>query len=317
MNSFNILLKNHQIELKRKSITTLQVNMGKLCNQACTHCHVEAGPKRKEVMEIKTISQILKLLKKKNSIKVVDITGGAPELNQNFKYFVNQLRLLKLKVIDRCNLTVLHEKGQEKTAEFLADNEVEIVASLPCYTQQNVEKQRGKGVFIKSIASLKKLNKLGYGKSDNNLKLNLVYNPLGAFLPPDQSKLEKEYKIFLKKEFQIEFDSLLTITNMPIKRFAHYLELKGEMKKYMNLLSSNFNSNAALNVMCKNLISISWDGLIYDCDFNQMLDIPVKNKYNNIFKISNINEVSQQIITKNHCFGCTAGSGSSCAGALI
>ncbi|MBF97330.1 MAG: hypothetical protein CFH34_01591 [Alphaproteobacteria bacterium MarineAlpha9_Bin4] len=317
MKSFNKTLKENNINLLRKSVSTLQVNMGKLCNQACKHCHVEAGPKRTEMMDMNIISQILRLLKKTRSIKVIDITGGAPELNSNFKYFVRQLRKMQLHVIDRCNLTVLHEKGQEETADFLAKNHVEIIASLPCYTEQNVEKQRGKGVFVKSIKSLRSLNSLGYGKGNKNLKLNLVYNPLGAFLPPNQKNLESEYKKFLKSEFKIFFDNLFSLTNMPIKRFSHFLEKNNKLNAYMNLLYSNFNPNAAKSVMCKDLISVSWNGLIYDCDFNQMLEIPIASKFKNIFAINSFNEVTQKIATKDHCFGCTAGSGSSCGGSLI
>ena len=317
MKSFLEILNKNNIKIRRETIDTLQVNMGKLCNQACVHCHVEAGPKRTEIMDISVVKQILKLLKKQKSIKVIDITGGAPELNRNFKYFVKELRSLNLSVIDRCNLTVLHEKGQENTALFLAKNKVAITASLPCYTEQNVEKQRGRGVFLKSIDSLKELNKLGYGKGDESLQLNLVYNPLGAFLPPEQENLEKEYKKFLKEKFQIYFDNLLTITNMPIKRFKHTLKRKGELQSYKDLLYSNFNPKAAKNVMCKNLLSISWDGKLYDCDFNQMLEIPVSNINKSIFDINSYDEVAREIITKDHCFGCTAGAGSSCGGSLL
>ena len=212
---------------------------------------------------------------------------------------------------------MLHEKGQENTALFLSKNKVSITASLPCYTQQNVEEQRGKGVFNKSIESLKKLNTLGYGKGNEELELNLVYNPIGSFLPSPQESLEKEYKKFLKNNFQISFDNLFTLTNMPIKRFRHTLERKGELKLYQNLLFSNFNPNAAKNIMCKSLISISWDGKIYDCDFNQMLELPVANKYKSIFQINNFEEVTKKITTNDHCFGCTAGTGSSCTGSLI
>ena len=317
MNSFEEILNKNNINITRESIDTLQINMGKLCNQACIHCHVEAGPKRTEIMGIIVIKKILSLLKEKNNIKIIDITGGAPELNENFKYFVSELRKLKLKVIDRCNLTVLHEKGQERTALFLSENKVAITASLPCYTQQNVEEQRGKGVFHKSIESLKTLNRLGYGKGNKELELNLVYNPIGSFLPPPQENLEREYKKFLKEKFRISFDNLFTLTNMPIKRFRHTLERKGELKLYQNLLFSNFNPNAAKNIMCKSLISISWDGKIYDCDFNQMLELPVANKYKSIFQLNSFEEVTKKITTKDHCFGCTAGTGSSCTGSLI
>ena len=317
MKSFNKILREHNIESSRNNISTLQVNMGKICNQACSHCHVEAGPKRTETMEMNIISKIIKLLNNKNDIKVVDITGGAPELNHHFKYFVKELKKINLKVIDRCQLTVLHYKVQEKTAEFLAKNSVEITASLPCYTEQNVDMQRGKGVFLKSISSLKKLNDLGYGKGNKNLILNLVYNPLGAFLPPEQNKLQVEYKKFLKDEFDIYFDNLFTLTNMPIKRFHHYLKRNNSLKSYMNLLIENFNAAAALNIMCKNLISISWDGNIYDCDFNQMLELPITGKYNNILKINSLNQITKKIVLESHCFGCTAGAGSSCGGSLV
>ena len=238
-------------------------------------------------------------------------------MNDNFKYFIRKLTDLNIKVIDRCNLTVLHEKGQENTALFLAKNKVTIIASLPCYTEENVEKQRGKGTFIKSIQTLKKLNNLGYGYGNKDLVLNLVYNPLGAFLPPEQKNLEIEYKKFLKQNFQITFDNLLTLTNMPIKRFEHSLIKKGELKAYKNLLFSNFNAEAANNVMCKNLISISWDGKIYDCDFNQMLELTIPSVHNSIFDIKSFKEVTNKIVTGDHCYGCTAGAGSSCGGALL
>ncbi len=317
MKHFVDKLKDSSIGLIRENISTLQVNMGKLCNQACSHCHVEAGPKRSEMMNIEVISQIINLLKRENNIKVVDITGGAPELNNHFKYFVTELKKLNFHVIDRCNLTVLHEKGQEDTPEFLANNNIEIVASLPCYTEENVDKQRGKGVFSKSIDSLKMLNKLGYGKGNDLLKLNLVYNPLGDFLALEQGKLVIEYKELLRSRFQIYFDNLFSLNNMPIKRFNNYLKRNNRYEKYMDLLYSNFNSQAALNIMCKSLISISWDGLMYDCDFNQMLDITVNDKKKNIFQISSFKDVTKNISTNNHCYGCTAGSGSSCGGSLV
>ena len=317
MKSFFEKLKSYNINLLRNNLTTLQVNMGKLCNQACSHCHVEAGPKRTEVMDIKVISKILSLLKKKNNIKIIDITGGAPELNSNFRYFIKETKKLGIHIIDRCNLTVLHEKGQEMTAEFLAKNQVEIVASLPCYTEENVDKQRGRGVFKKSINSLKILNELGYGKGNDSLKLNLVYNPLGAFLAPDQSELEIKYKKFLKDNFKVYFDNLFSLNNMPIKRFNNYLKRSKNYHSYMRLLYSNFNSKAALNIMCRDMVSISWDGFIYDCDFNQMLNLPLKDKKKNIFQINSFDEITKEILTDIHCFGCTAGAGSSCGGSLI
>ena len=308
-------IQKHNIDCVRKKIETLQINIGKRCNQACTHCHVEAGPNRTENMEKSTLEHILKLLQDSN-IKNVDITGGAPEMNPNFKFFVKELRALGISIIDRCNLTIFHEPGQENTPEFLAFNRVEIVASLPCYLESNVDKQRGRGVFKKSIKSLKKLNKLGYANKYSNLKLNLVYNPQGITLPPPQKELEDDYRNFLYKEFKIEFNNLFTITNMPINRFAHTLKRQGLMNSYINTLRSNFNPEAADNIMCKSLISIGWDGKIYDCDFNQMLNLSIFQKRKNILEYESLEEITKSIITGTHCFGCTAGTGSSCSGSL-
>ena len=314
--NFQQVILKSKIRFVRKNINILQVNSGKMCNQACHHCHVDAGPKRKEIMQMEIFEKLISLLEAENSVHTVDITGGAPELNPNFRFFVRKLRSLGKEVIDRCNLTVLFEKGQENTAEFLAENKVMITASLPCYQEENVDSQRGRGVFQKSILALKKLNDLGYGNPGSNLKLNLVYNPLGQHLPPSQPKLEKDYKKFLKDNFGILFNSLFTITNMPISRFAHSLRRDGKMKEYMNLLIDNFNPAAANNVMCRELVSISWDGKIYDCDFNQMLSMPVASKYINIMDLSSLDEIEKNITIANHCFGCTAGSGSSCGGSL-
>ena len=301
----------------RNRIKILQVNTGKLCNQACHHCHVNAGPKRKEIMEREVFNKIIFLLKKENSVHTVDITGGAPELNPNFRYFVNELKDLGKEIIDRCNLTVLLENGQEDTAEFLAENFVKVTASLPCYEEHNVDSQRGKGVFQKSIIALRRLNELGYGEKNSKLELNLVYNPIGQHLPPPQEKLEKDYKKFLKENYNIIFNNLFTITNMPISRYAHTLKRDGKMEEYMELLINNFNPVAAKNVMCKELISISWDGQLHDCDFNQMLSIPINWKPINIMNLDDLKDVEKKIAVANHCFGCTAGSGSSCGGALI
>ncbi len=314
---FEKQLLKYKINTKRNNLETLQINIGKKCNQACKHCHVNAGPNRTENMELDVINHLIFLLSKNNSIKTIDITGGAPELNINFKNFVTSIRSMKKKVIDRCNLTVLHEKGQEETAYFLADQQVEIVASLPCYQEDNVDNQRGKGVFKKSIASIKLLNQLGYGKKGSNLILNLVYNPTDYILPPDQTKLEKDYKKYLKENFEIEFNNLFTITNMPISRFAHSLSRDNKMQEYMQLLISNFNPIAASNIMCKSLISISWDGYIYDCDFNQMLNILIKGNKKNILHYSNLDELEENITYMQHCYGCTAGAGSSCKGSLL
>jgi len=315
--NFNVVVKESDVSLLRDEIKILQVNIGKKCNQACHHCHVEAGPNRTENMELKTIERLLELLAKDSNIHTVDITGGAPELNPHFRYFVSQIRSMGKDVIDRCNLTVLYEKEQEDTAEFLAENEVQVVASLPCYLEDNVDGQRGKGVFGKSIDALIKLNELGYGKEGTGLVLNLVYNPVGRHLPPPQQQLEKDYKKHLKKEFGIVFNNLFTITNMPIKRYAHMLQREGKMEEYMQLLVDNFNPVAADNVMCKELVSIGWDGYIYDCDFNQMLDIPLNWSIRSVWDIDSFVKVEPKIALDNHCFGCTAGSGSSCGGALL
>lgn len=314
---FEQTLQEKGITLERGAITTLQVNIGKLCNQACHHCHVEAGPKRTEIMERKTVDRLLELLALEPQIHTVDITGGAPEMNPHFRYFAREIRRMGKEVIDRCNLTVFYEPNQDGTPEFLAENQIQVVASLPCYLEDNVDKQRGKGVFGKSISALQKLNSLGYGKEESGLKLHLVYNPIGTHLPPAQAGLEAAYKKKLRDEFDIEFNQLFTITNMPIKRFAHMLERDGLMEQYMQLLIDNFNPQAAASVMCSELVSIGWDGKIYDCDFNQMLDMPIGWNPKTIWDITKLSELDKTIALANHCFGCTAGSGSSCTGALM
>lgn len=310
-------LSKNNVTLARDKINTLQVNIGKLCNQACHHCHVEAGPNRTENMTNETVDVLLGLIQKSNSIKTVDITGGAPELNKNFRYFVEQLTLMGMQVIDRCNLTVLFEKGQEDLDLFLQKHKVQIIASLPCYSSSNVDKQRGKGVFGKSIDALQRFNSLGYGKENTDLLLNLVYNPVDDSLPPNQNILENSYKEKLKKDFDITFNNLFTITNMPIKRFAHMLTREGKINDYMQLLIDNFNIHAANNVMCKALVSIGYDGSIYDCDFNQMLELPVLNKNKSIFDLKSFDDLYGIINIENHCYGCTSGSGSSCGGSLV
>lgn len=318
MRSFHDTIEDHGLTLDRRPLEILQVNVGKLCNQACHHCHVEAGPKRTEIMTLTTIERLLVLLDATPSIHTVDITGGAPELNPHFRTFVSRIRALGRKVMDRCNLTVLFEPDQEDTAEFLADNQVQVVASLPCYSKKNVERQRGRGVFDKSILGLQKLNSLGYGREGSGLELSLVYNPLGAFLPPPQVKLEQDYRRELKTLFDIDFNHLFTITNMPIKRFGDYLKRNNQWDEYMALLVNNFNPAAVESVMCRNLVSIGWDGTIYDCDFNQMLDIPASFQTASIFAIPNLEALTQQpIAMADHCYGCTAGAGSSCGGALV
>ncbi|MEJ2116820.1 MAG: arsenosugar biosynthesis radical SAM protein ArsS, partial [Alphaproteobacteria bacterium] len=271
-NRFAEMLERHNVMLKRENISTLQINIGKLCNQACHHCHVEAGPKRTEIMERSTVDRILELLQKDKDITLVDITGGAAELNPHFRDLVRAIRAMGKDVIDRCNLSVLFDKGQEDTAEFLATNKVQIVASLPCYLEDNVNAQRGKDVYRKSISALEKLNALGYGKPDTGLVLDLVYNPIGAHLPPAQAKLEADYREHLRNHFGVVFNHLFTITNMPIKRFAHMLERDGLTEQYMQLLIDSFNVQAAQAVMCIQMISVGWDGKLYDCDFNQMLE---------------------------------------------
>lgn len=320
INGFNFFqesIQKYKLNMVRKPIETLQLNLGKLCNQACLHCHVDAGPKRTEIMDLETVHQILKLLKRTESIKTVDLTGGAPEMNPHFKFLVKEISALGKTIIDRCNLTVLLEKDQKHTAEFLKEYKVQIVSSLPCYLEENVDKQRGRGVFSQSITALKMLNNLGYGIPGSELELNLVFNPQGPLLPPDQIQLEKDYKVKLQEEYGIKFNRLFTITNMPINRFRQSLKRNGDLKMYMQLLIDNFNPHSAIDVMCKNLISVSWDGLIYDCDFNQMLNIHVGNKKTSIWDLNTFNKFdSCEIATEDHCFGCTAGAGSSCTGAL-
>ena len=315
--SFRQAIARHQLALHRKPLTILQVNVGKFCNQACHHCHVEAGPKRMERMDMSTAARIITLLQGAKSVHTVDITGGAPELHNVFRPLVRGAHELGIKVVDRCNLTVLFEAGQEDTAQFLADHKVEITASLPCYSKNNVDKQRGSGVFQKSIDALQLLGRLGYGKPDSGLVLNLVYNPLGPFLPPAQQELEVTYKQELKELFEIEFNNLFTITNMPIKRFLDDLNRQNKLEEYMQLLLDNFNPQAAAGVMCRDLVSIGYDGQVYDCDFNQMLDIPLNFKPTTIWDVDSFDDLGKQPIAfANHCFGCTAGAGSSCSGSL-
>jgi len=316
---FKSRLGKESLSLKRNELSTIQVNIGKLCNQACTHCHVGAGPaKTRENMDRKTVDQLLKLIKNTPTIKTVDITGGAPELNANFRHLVSELFSMNIETIDRCNLTVLSEPNQETTPQFLADHKVKVVASMPCYSSANVDKQRGDGVFDKSIVGLQKLNALGYGQPDSDLLLDLVYNPLGPYLPPAQKPLELEYKQKLQNDFGIKFNQLYCITNLPVKRFKVELKRDGKLDDYMQLLSDSFNPEAAQNIMCKDLISISWDGKIYDCDFNQMLSMEIDSDKTSIFDIESFAEFEDSTIkTASHCYGCTAGAGSSCSGTTI
>lgn len=310
-------LHEHKLFLPRTPLEILQINVGKLCDLACRHCHVEAGPKRTEIMEWPTVVRLLELLADAPHVHTVDITGGAPELNPHFRTLVREARAMGKQVIDRCNLTVLFRPGQEDTAEFMAEQGAKVIASLPCYTQANVEKQRGLHVFNPSIEGLQRLNALGYGQRDSGLELDLVYNPLGASLPPSQAELETTYRKELNEHFGIVFDNLFTITNMPIKRFLHQLELEGRYESYMQTLLEAFNPRAAENVMCRNLLSVSWDGQLYDCDFNQALELPLGNRRRSLWDIETLAEIYRgRIAFGEHCYGCTAGAGSSCGGAL-
>ncbi|HET6387530.1 MAG TPA: arsenosugar biosynthesis radical SAM (seleno)protein ArsS [Armatimonadota bacterium] len=315
---FQQRVASEKLSLTRRALETLQINMGKRCNQACHHCHVEAGPKRTEMMDRSTVDRLLDLARRLPSIRTVDITGGAPELNPHFRLLAREMRAMGKEVIDRCNLTVLLMEGQETTPEFLRDHQIRIIASLPCYSRQNVDQQRGSGVFEASVTTLRRLNGLGYGVPETGLTLDLIYNPVGAFLPPPQAALEADYRRELKAQFGIVFNRLFTLTNMPIKRFLHELERTNELDEYMSLLASSFNPSAARGVMCRNLISIGWDGQIYDCDFNQMLEIPVGGRRRTIWDIESLDELAgTSIAFDDHCYGCTAGAGSSCGGALV
>ena len=308
-------------ELRRTRTEILQVNVGKLCNLTCVHCHVNAGPKRKEVMTRETIDRIVDWLAT-TQIPIVDLTGGAPEMIPDFRYFIERARELQPSrhVIDRCNLTILLERGYEDLGEFLAMNKVDIIASMPCYSPENVNAQRGDGVFEGSIAALQLLNWLGYG-TDPELPLHLVYNPVGAFLPPPQVELEADYKRELKKHFGIAFNNLYTITNLPIGRFASYLRHNNKLEEYMELLIRAFNPATIEGLMCRNTISVGWRGEVYDCDFNQQLRMQwFRNGESERLFLWDIDPGSlegREIMTGNHCFGCTAGAGSSCGGAIV
>ena len=314
---FQRTLERHGITLARTPLEILQVNLTARCNLACTHCHVESGPKRQEALDASGIARLIELMDTAPALHTLDLTGGAPELHPQFRELVRAGRARGLKVIDRCNLTVLFESGQEDTVEFLAEQGVAVVASLPCYTPGNVDKQRGKGVFGQSILALQQLNSLGYGRPGSGRELDLVYNPLGASLPPSQAALEDDYRQRLHDDFAIVFNQLFTITNMPIKRFLHELERDGELDAYMQLLIDNFNPRAALGVMCRNLVSVGWDGGLYDCDFNQMLGLELGGTRTTLWDIHRLDEINRRPIAfARHCYGCTAGAGSSCGGSL-
>jgi len=308
------------MSLRRGAPEILQVNVGKLCNLTCVHCHVNAGPKRKEIMTRETIDRILDWFGK-TDIPTIDLTGGAPEMIPDFRYFIEQVKSLEppRHIIDRCNLTVLLERGQQDLAAFLAGNKVEIIASMPCYSPENVNAQRGEGVFEGSIAALQLLNSLGYA-IDPDLPLHLIYNPVGAFLPPLQAELDADYKREFKNHFGIVFNNLYTLTNLPIGRFASYLRCNNKLDEYMELLIQAFNPATIDGLMCRNTISIGWRGEVYDCDFNQQLGMQWNNGGSKPLFLWNIDPDSldgREIMTGAHCFGCTAGAGSSCGGAIL
>lgn len=304
--------------IRRKRLDTLQVNLGYKCNQSCLHCHVNAGPTRTEMMSRETVFEVIAFLKTAN-IKTLDVTGGAPELNPHFRLLVERARGLGVRVMDRCNLTILHEPGQETLADFLREQEVDIVASLPCYLEDNVDRQRGKGVFDGSIRALRLLNNKGYGKPGSPLKLSLVYNPQGPSLPPAQAPLEADYRKHLGEKFGIEFSELFVLTNMPIQRFGSTLISKGQFAHYMDVLKNAYQPENLDNVMCRTLLSVDYQGYVYDCDFNQMLGLPMlwRNKpRTQLRELMSADLTGNPIVVKDHCYGCTAGQGSSCGGAL-
>jgi len=303
--------------LRAAGIRVLQVNVGKLCNQTCRHCHVDAGPDRRESMSRETAQSCIDVLDR-GDIPVLDITGGAPEMNPQFRWLVEQARRLGRHVIDRCNLTILLAPHYEDLPEFLARHKVEIVASLPCYSAANTDRQRGDGVFEKSIAALRRLNDLGYGKPETGLNLTLVYNPIGPSLPPAQEGLEADYRRELSARYGIVFTSLFTITNMPISRFLDDLVQSGKYRQYMETLIAAFNPTTATGVMCRTMLSVGWDGRLYDCDFNQMLDLELAAPLPRHIRDFDKQAISDRgIVTGPHCYGCTAGSGSGCQGAIV
>jgi radical SAM/Cys-rich protein len=321
MNRFSDRLVANGLTLRRARTEILQVNVGKLCNLTCMHCHVNAGPKRKEIMTRETIDRVIDWLTK-TEIPIVDLTGGAPEMIPDFRYFIERVRMLQpsRKIIDRCNLTILLERGYEGLAEFLATKKVEIIASMPCYSPENVNAQRGEGVFDGSIRALRWLNRLGYGVA-GDLPLHLVYNPVGPFLPAPQAELEADYKRELAIHFGIVFNKLYTITNLPIARFAAFLRRNNKLDEYMELLMNAFNPTTIEGLMCRNTVSVGWRGEVYDCDFNQQLDMQWSRNggIGRLFLWDlDPDEIdNREIMTGDHCFGCTAGAGSSCGGAIL
>ena len=315
--AFDQQLEQHQLPtLQAHTINTLQVNLGKLCNMTCDHCHVDAGPDRREIMDRETIEHCLTALKHPG-FQTLDLTGGAPEMNPHFRDMVKEATRLNKQIIDRCNLTILLAPGFQDLPEFLAEHQVDIVASLPCYLEENTDAQRGNGAFQKSIQALNTLNSLGYGKSNSSRRLTLVYNPVGFSLPPDQSQLEQAYRRELKERFGIEFTNLITITNMPISRFLSELVSQGRTEEYMERLVNAFNPETVSGLMCRSLISVDWQGNLYDCDFNQMLNLPVSIPARRHIRNFHYEDLAtRDIVTNQHCYGCTAGSGSSCGGAI-
>lgn len=314
---FNLTLGEHNLgPLTRGSLTELQINLGYLCNQACEHCHVDAGPKRTEMMSWQTMERIVGWAGQ-NNIQAADLTGGAPEMIPHFREFVDALLDLDMRVTSRCNITILLEPGYEDLAEWYAKRNIQLVCSLPCYSRENVDQQRGKGAFGKSIDGLQRLNALGYGR-DPEKNLNLVYNPVGPVLPPPQQSLEADYKSHLKEDFDIDFNNLFTITNLPINRYEHYLKRTGQLESYMQLLVESFNPLTVEPLMCRQLVSVDWQGYVYDCDFNQMLNIPLgaARGRTQLWDINSASLDNADIAVAKHCFGCTAGAGSSCGGAL-
>ncbi len=308
-----LLAKTDFPALRRQALETLQVNLGYRCNQSCLHCHVNAGPNRTEEMDADTVALVLQVLAARR-VRQLDLTGGAPELNPHFRHLVVEARALGVQVMDRCNLTILSEPGHEDLAEFLAQQQVQVVASLPCYSVANVDKQRGDGVFERSIAGLQRLNALGYAQPGTGLELNLVYNPQGASLPPPQAALEADYKRELLQHFGIHFNHLFAITNMPIQRFGSTLVSKGQFSNYMQLLRGAYREENLGTVMCRSMISVDWQGQLFDCDFNQMLNLPAGTRH--LRDLLQRDVQGAPIRVADHCYGCTAGQGSSCGGAL-
>jgi radical SAM/Cys-rich protein len=317
-NSSDAALASHDLPLPRRGAArVLQLNLTRRCNLACHHCHVESSPRRSEAMDARTVARVLELLAAAPGLGLVDLTGGAPEMHPEFRRIVREARRLGRRVIDRCNLTILDEPEQADTAEFLARERAEIVASLPCYQEANVDGQRGRGVFERSVAALRRLNGLGFGVPASGLVLDLVYNPTGVALPPPQAALEADYRRELAG-LGIQFGRLLTLTNMPIRRYADWLVRRGELERYQALLVNHFNPAAVPHLMCRDTVSVDWRGELYDCDFNQVLELPLGARRRTLWDVARLEVLEgEAVATGEHCFGCTAGAGSSCGGALV